>query len=116
MFEQDWVPCLLIYLCKYTKIDLSNIRGRIKMMFMQFVYYLKLFLITVFSTLLLAMVEIVPERPLFSIVLSIIYILIIHLLWCSAIRDERKINKSNIIIPRTRNKPCQITSSKDRAA
>jgi hypothetical protein len=52
-------------------------------------YYAKLFLIIIFSTILLSMVEKAPEQPILFFTVSITLIIIVHSLWNSALLDEK---------------------------
>lgn len=60
------------------------------------VYFIKLFLIVVLSTVLLASVGTAPDRPLLFLAVLASCGLLIRFIWISALKDEKALNKRKV--------------------
>lgn len=73
-------------------------------MIKKFMHQLKLLIIVVLSTLLLALVEIAPDKPIQSICIAAGYTICIRLLWKSMGQDEKKASQIAILSHNSNNK------------
>ena len=60
----------------------------------KFFYELKLFIVTALIILQISMVEMAPDYPILFVLLTGTNIIVTRLIWCSAMKDEKIINKS----------------------
>ena len=65
-------------------------------MSLKLTYQIKLLLLTALSAVLLASVETAPEQPVLFIAVAAACLLLIRLLWRSALRDEKRLARQKV--------------------
>ncbi len=67
-------------------------------------YFIKRFLIVTLLTVLMAFVGAAPDQPALFIVLSAVCILLVRVIWISALKDEKAISKRQLQLCKERRK------------
>ena len=85
-------------------------------MLIKCIYYSKLFLITAFSILILASVDISFDNPILFLSVTLLLSVNIHFLWHSALKDENKIKRQAKIYKKRKSENRKQTANATRAA